>query len=343
MRNAGDELRPNLSPHPDQRLKQETTPGIIDVRAALARIQNHVRLTPVLDGAELQALTNAEISFKCENLQHIGAFKARGACNAVFSLGQEEAKAGVVTHSSGNHAAALARAAKLRGIPATVVMPENSRPNKIARVKNLGAELILSGPEAESRQAAADAVLAERGGVFIHPYDDPRIIAGQGTAALEWTDQSEPPDIVLAPVGGGGLLSGTLVTLKSLWPTAEVIGAEPELADDARRSLDSGRIELPNRYDTIADGLRTPLGEFTFPIIQKLVDDILLAPESEIIRATRLLLETVRVVVEPSAAVPLAAMLSHPDRFAGKRVGIVLSGGNLDLDDPPWSAVLRDS
>jgi threonine dehydratase len=317
-------------------------PTIADVREAQSRIQNQVRVTPVLDCAELRELTGAEITLKCENLQHVGAFKARGACNAVLSLSDSAAASGVVAHSSGNHAAALARAAKLRGIPATLVMPENSRPNKIASVRKLGADLVFSESDAESRQATTDAILADRGGVFIHPYDDPRIIAGQGTAALEWTTQSEPLDIILAPVGGGGLLSGTLLALKSLWPKTQVIGAEPAFADDARRSLNSGQIEQPTRYDSIADGLRTPLGEWTFPIIQNLVDDILLATEAEIIRATRLLIENARIVVEPSAAVPLATILAHPDRFAGKRVGILLSGGNLDLDDLPWSTLLRD-
>lgn len=317
----------------------DSLPTIDDVRAALTRIRSHVRLTPVLDCTELEPVTGAKISLKCENLQHVGAFKARGACNAVLSLDDAEARRGVVAHSSGNHAAALARAAKLRGIPATLIMPSNSRPNKIANVRSFGGEIVFCEPDEVSRQTVADAVLAETGGVFIHPFDNPRVIAGQGTAALEWTGQSEPLDIVIVPVGGGGLLSGTLLTLKKIWPNTEVIAAEPAIADDAFRSLRSGKIEKPERYDTVADGLRTLLGEFTFPIIQKLVDDIILATEGEIICATRLLLEKARVVVEPSAAVPLAAILAHPDRFAGKRVGILLSGGNLDLDNLPWAEV----
>ncbi|MEM7014471.1 MAG: threonine/serine dehydratase [Verrucomicrobiota bacterium] len=302
-----------------------------DIRAAHGRIEPLIRRTPVLHAPDLCAETGAaEIWLKCENLQHVGAFKARGACNAVMQLQDADAAQGVIAHSSGNHAAALARAAKLRGIEATLVMPHNSRPNKIANVRRFGARIEFCEPDAESRQRRTDEILADEGGEFIHPYNDARIIAGQGTAAFEWTEQSEPLDIVITPVGGGGLLSGTLLALKAKWPKAKVIAAEPAWADDAARSLESGKIEQPTRYDTMADGLRTPLGELTFPIIQQLLDDILLASEEAIQRATDLFFNDAKLVVEPSGAVGLATMLEHPKVFEGKRVGLLISGGNLE-------------
>jgi threonine dehydratase len=285
----------------------------------------------------LDEAAGADIFLKCENFQHVGAFKARGACNAVLSLDEAAARRGVVTHSSGNHAAAVARAAAIRGVPATIVMPHNSAANKIEAVKSYGVRLVLCEPTAEARQSTADAVIAETGGTLIHPYDDPRTIAGQGTVALELLEQTEGLDVLLVPVGGGGLLSGCLIVIKTLRPQMQVFAAEPALADDAYRSLHSGRIEPPLRYDTIADGLRTPLGTHTFPIIRRLVDEILLVEEAEIVRCTRLLLEAAKLVVEPSGAVPLAALMNNTERFQGRKVGIVLSGGNLNLDNLPWS------
>ena len=291
----------------------------------------------MLSCPRLDELAGAEVFLKCENFQYVGAFKARGACNAVFSLDDAAARRGVVTHSSGNHAAAVARAAAIRGIPATIVMPENSAANKIAAVKSYEVRLVLCEPTAEARQATADAVIAETGGTLVHPYDDPRTIAGQGTVALELLEQTDGLDVLMVPVGGGGLLSGCLIVIKALRPQIQVIATEPALADDAYRSLQSGQIERPLRYDTIADGLRTPLGIHTFPIIRELVDDILLVKEADIVQWTRASLEIAKLVVEPSAAVPLAALMNDTERFQGKKVGIVLSGGNLDLDNLPWN------
>jgi len=311
-------------------------PTVEDVRRALTRIRPFVRRTPVLSSPELDERAGAAVLLKCENLQHVGAFKARGACNAIFSLDDATAQRGVVTHSSGNHAAAVARAARLRGIQATIVMPKNTRPNKIAAVRRFGIEPILSEPTAQAREAAAREVIERTKGTLIHPYDDLHTIAGQGTAALELTEQTEPLDAILVPVGGGGLLSGTLIVIKSLWPDTQVIAAEPARADDAYRSWKSGAIQEVVHTDTCADGLRTGLGQHTFPIIRDLVDDILLVDEDSIIQATRRLLEQAKLAVEPSGAVPWAALMAYQSRFQGRRVGLLLSGGNLDLDHLPW-------
>ncbi len=308
-----------------------------DIRVAHKRIGDWVLRTPVIACPRLRETLGVDLFFKCENLQHVGAFKARGACNAVFALTDAEAKAGVVTHSSGNHAAALARAARLRGIPAHIVMPHNSRANKMAAVRQFGIEPILCEPDAGSRQAMADRIQSETGATMIHPYNDLRVMAGQGTVGLELLEQVDRPDVVIIPVGGGGLLSGCLVAIKSLAPQVEVIAAEPAHADDAYRSLQRGQIEMPIRYDTIADGLRTPLGSNTFPIIQALLDEILLVDEDAITQATRHLLTEAKLVVEPSGAVPLAVLQHYRDRFAGKRVVVVLSGGNLDFSSFPLS------
>lgn len=308
---------------------------IDDVRAARERIDGHVLRTPVARSERIDDWLGTSLFFKCENLQHIGAFKARGACNAVLSLSDKAAAAGVATHSSGNHAAALARAARRRGIAAHIVMPHNSRANKIDAVRRFGVEPVFCEPTAESRQATADRVVAETGVTFVHPYDDPRIIAGQGTVGLELLEQLDEIDVVVVPVGGGGLLSGCLVAIKSQRPNVEVIAAEPSWADDAHRSLESGRIEMPTRYDTIADGLRTPLGRHTFPIIRDLVDDVLLASESGIIDATWRLWSDAKLVVEPSGATPLACIAEHPDRFHDRKVAVVISGGNIDVGNLP--------
>ncbi len=321
----------------DSTTYNETRPALNDVRAALARISPFVRRTPVLVSPELDEQTGVTVSFKCENLQYVGAFKARGACNAIYALDKATAYRGVVTHSSGNHAAAVARAARLRDIPVTVVMPDNARPNKIAAVRRFGVEPVLCAPTAAAREAATMDIVAHTNATVVHPYDDPLTIAGQGTVALELTQQAEPLDAILVPVGGGGLLAGTLIVIKSLWPQTKVIAAEPARADDAYRSWKAGRVQDVLHTDTCADGLRTPLGQHTFPIIRSLVDDILLVSEEAIVRATRQLLEQARLVVEPSAAVPWAALTDHVSRFRGKRVGIILSGGNLDFDHLPWS------
>lgn len=304
-----------------------------DIQAAAQRIAPYIIRTPTLLNERLSQDLDCEVHFKPESLQHMGAFKARGATNAVMQLDEEGAARGVVTHSSGNHAAALARAARLRGIPAHVVMPSNSATNKIAAVRSYGVEPVFCEPSAESRAATAEALRQQTGATLVHPYDSFPVMAGQGTVGLELLDQILRLDAVLVPVGGGGLLSGVLTAIKALAPEIQVIAAEPEWADDAYRSLQSGKIEMPTRYDTIADGLRSPLGENTFPIIRELLDDIILVSEAAILAAMRRLAEDARLVVEPSGAVTLAALTSAAKRFAGKRVAVVLSGGNLDLGE----------
>ena len=312
-------------------MNTSTTITLESVQTAYRRIVDHVIRTPVVSSPRLNQSTGLDLVFKCENLQHVGAFKARGACNAVFSLTDEVASRGVVAHSSGNHAAALARAAQLRGIVAHVVMPHNSRVNKIEAVRRFGIEPVFCEPDAESRQAAADRIADETGAEPIHPYDDPRVIAGQGTVGLELHEQLDQIDTVVIPVGGGGLLSGCLVSLKSLRPEIRIVAAEPAWADDAYRSWKSNSIQMPTRYDTIADGLRTPLGRWTFPIIRDLVDDILLATEEQIVAATRQSLVDAKLVVEPSSAVPLACVIANAELFRDQRVAIVITGGNLDF------------
>jgi threonine dehydratase len=311
-------------------------PTIDDVLAAADRIAPHVHRTPVATCASIDAIAGAELFFKCENLQKVGAFKARGATNAVFSLDDETAARGVCTHSSGNHAAALARAAALRGIPAHIVMPSSAPPVKRAAVAGYGARITECQPTLEARESTLAVVRKKTGATFIHPYDDPRVIAGQGTAALELLDQIARLDAVVVPVGGGGLASGTAITVSSLEPGLEVWGGEPAGADDAYRSLRDGRIHPSVEPKTIADGLLTSLSERTFRILSKRLEAILTVDEETIIRAMRLLWERAKLVVEPSAAVPLAAVLAHRGRFAGRRIGLILSGGNVNLDDLPW-------
>ncbi len=311
-------------------------PTIDDVRAAARRIAPHVHRTPVATCATIDELTGCSIHFKCEQLQKVGAFKARGATNAVFSLDDDAAARGVCTHSSGNHAAALARAARLRGIPAHIVMPSTAPPVKRAAVAGYGAQITECEPTLEARETTLAEVQARTGATFIHPYDDPRVIAGQGTAALELLDEVPGLDIVMAPVGGGGLASGTVIAAAGVRPAVEVWGAEPAGADDAFRSLRDGRRYPSVRPDTIADGLLTALSDRTFRILRRGLAGILTVDEDTIIRAMRLLWERAKLLVEPSAAVPLAAMLSDRDRFFGRRVGVILSGGNVDLDRLPW-------
>ena len=313
-----------------------TLPTFDDVLAAAVRIQPYVHRTPVLTSKTLDAMTGARLFLKCENLQKIGAFKARGGCNAVFSLSDGEAARGVATHSSGNHAQAIAYAAGLRGIPATIVMPENAPPVKVAAVRGYGARIVWAGSAALDREHLLESVLEETGAVFIHPSNDPRVIAGQGTAGLELLEEVPELDWVLAPVGGGGLLSGTALAAKGCSPTTGVLGAEPETVDDAFRSWRDGVIYPPTNAATVADGLRTFLGDVTFPLIRQHVSGILTVTEAGIVRAMRLVWERMKIVIEPSAAVPVAALFEHPERFRGARVGVILSGGNVDLDALPW-------
>jgi len=311
-------------------------PTLEQIREAAARISPYVHRTPVFTCRSLDAMTGATLFLKCENLQKVGAFKIRGATNAVLSLADREAARGVATHSSGNHAAALALAARWRGVRAYVVMPENATAVKQRAVEGYGAEVVPCRPTLAAREEMLAEVVARTGAAVIHPYDDYRIIAGQGTAALELCEEVDDLDVIMAPVGGGGLLSGTALAVRGISARTRVLGAEPEIADDAFRSLQAGRI-IPSSYpDTVADGLRTSLGELTFPIIRKHVDAIVTAGEADIIAATRTIWERMKLVVEPSAAVPLATILSGRVDLAGKRVGIVLSGGNVDLDTLPW-------
>jgi len=311
-------------------------PGLADIRTAAERMRGKVLLTPVLGNEQLNEELGAEIFFKCENLQRGGAFKMRGATNAVFSLGAAEAARGVITHSSGNHGNALALAARLRGIPACVVMPDNSSPVKIANVRRQGAEVVLSKPGRVAREAKVAELMSTRAMNLVHPYDDYRVICGQGTAVLELVEQVADLDIVMAPVGGGGLISGTAIAVRGLGRPIRVIAAEPEQADDAYRGFRSGeRVEV-DVSDTIADGLRTSVGMRNFPILRRDVDDVVRVSEDAIKRAARLLVERLHVLVEPSAAVSVAALLEGRLRAPGKRIGIILTGGNVDLAASPW-------
>lgn len=311
-------------------------PGIDDVRDAAARIRPYAHLTPVLTSAAIDEMSGASVYFKCENFQKVGAFKFRGAVNAIFSLSGDAVARGVATHSSGNHAAAVSLAASLRNAAATVVMPENANATKRAAVEGYGGKVVLCEPSQKSREETLARILAESGATFIPPYDDYRVIAGQGTAALELLEHAPDLDAILAPVGGGGLLAGTALAASGLSPATRIFGAEPRAADDAYRSLRAGRIQSLNSTNTIADGLRTNVGKLTFPIIQEHVEDILCVTESEIIAAMRLVWERMKIVIEPSAAVPVAALLKSPEFFKGKQVGVILSGGNVDLSTLPW-------
>ncbi len=314
----------------------EQEPDLAALRAAAARIRPFVRHTPLLSDETLDAQFGARLIFKCENLQRGGAFKLRGASNAVLSLPESLASRGVATHSSGNHGAALALAAKLRGIPAVIVMPQNSAAVKIAAVRSHGAEVIFCRPGRIAREAALAELLARREMNVVHPYDDHRVIAGQGTACLELLEEHPRLDLVLAPVGGGGLLSGTAIAVRALLPQARVIGIEPEQADDAWRSFRSGERVLLDAPDTVADGLRASLGVRNFSIIRRCVDDIVRVSEDAILQALRLVLERLKVLIEPSAAVVLAALIEGRLDVEGRDVGIILSGGNVDLDTAHW-------
>ncbi|MEE4271619.1 MAG: pyridoxal-phosphate dependent enzyme [Thermoanaerobaculales bacterium] len=314
----------------------QNDPTIDDVLAAAQRIAPHVHRTPVATCSSIDEIAGAALFFKCENLQKVGAFKARGATNAVLSLDENEAARGVCTHSSGNHAAALARAAGVRGISAHIVMPRSAPPVKKAAVAGYGGLITECEPTLEARETTLSEVQDRTGATFIHPFDDPRVIAGQGTAAIELLDQAPELDVVMAPVGGGGLASGTTITVSSLRPEIELLGAEPAGADDAFRSLRDGTLYPSVEPNTIADGLLTSLSDRTFRILSDRLEGILTVDEETIVRAMRLLWERAKILVEPSGAVPLAAVLAHPECFADRRIGLILSGGNVDLDRLPW-------
>jgi threonine dehydratase len=306
------------------------------IREAHERIRDKIHRTPVMTSAVLDGLAGNRLYFKCENLQKAGAFKARGATNAVFSLTDQEAAKGVVTHSSGNHAAALARAATLRGIPAYIVMPNNSPLAKQAAVRRYGGDIVLCEPTLAARESTARQVMERTGAAFIHPYDDLRVMAGQGTTAIELLEDVPVLDVILCPVGGGGQLSGIAVAAKDLKPSVRVIGVEPAGADDASRSLKAGHIIPMLDPRTIADGLKTSLGEKPFAEIIRLVDDIVTVREESIIQAMRQIWEVMKLLVEPSGAVSYAAIVEGRIAATGANIGIILSGGNLDLNRLPW-------
>jgi len=312
-------------------------PTIAEIRKAAERIRPYAHRTPVLTSSTLDKLCGAEIFFKCENFQKAGVFKIRGATNAVFSLSEKEASRGVATHSSGNHGAALALAAGWRGVKAYIVMPKNAPQVKKDAVAGYGGKIVYCEPTLEAREKGLAEVVAREGATFVHPYNDPRVIAGQGTAALELCEEIPYLDTVMTPVGGGGLLSGTAIAVRATAPETQVIAAEPKMADDAYRSLRSGRIIPSTNPQTIADGLRTSLGELTFAIIRRHVADIVTVSEEAIVAAMRTLWERMKIVVEPSAAVPLAALIEERGSVPGKRIGIIISGGNVDLANLPWS------
>jgi len=316
----------------------EHKPDLEAIRAAHERIKPYINHTPVLTSATLNAMSGAALYFKCENFQKVGAFKCRGACNAVFSLDDDEARRGVVTHSSGNHAAALAYAARLRGIPAYIVMPSNAPAIKRAAVESYGGKITLCEPTLASRETTAQRVIDETGALLIHPYDNYRIIAGQATAAVELLEDAGSLDYILAPVGGGGQVSGAALAAHYLDPAVKVVACEPENADDACRSFHAGRIMPAGNPDTIADGLRTMLCEKTFDIIRHYVHDIVTVSEEEIVGAMRTVWERMKIIIEPSSAVPVAAVLFHKIALRDTRTGIILTGGNVDLNNLPFSA-----
>jgi threonine dehydratase len=307
------------------------------IRAAHERIQSYVHRTPVITSERLDEASGASLFFKCENFQKIGAFKARGATNAVFALDDATARRGVATHSSGNHGAAVARAAKLRGIPAHIVMPSNSAKVKIRALENYGAQVIFCEPTEEAREATCAEVIKKTGATLIHSFENENVIAGQGTAAVELLEDVPDLDVIMCPVGGGGLLSGTAIAAKSMRPQVKVIAVEPANVDDAAQSFRARRWLVTEKNFTIADGLRTNIGEPNFAIIQRYVDDIVSVSEEAIVSAMRTIWETMKIIIEPSAAVPYAAIMENKIGIAGKRVGIILTGGNVDLDELPWN------
>ncbi|MES0813104.1 beta-hydroxyaspartate dehydratase BhcB [Roseibium sp. SCPC15] len=312
-------------------------PSLEDMLVAHERIKPHIHRTPVLTSSFLNDLTGAELFFKCENFQKAGAFKVRGASNAVFGLDEETAKAGVATHSSGNHALSLSYAAGRRGIPCHVVMPRTAPQAKKDAVRGYGGIITECEPSTTSREAVFAEVQAETGAEFVHPYNDHRVIAGQGTCSKELLEQTDGLDAVIAPIGGGGMVSGTCLTLSNLAPDVKIYAAEPEQADDAARSFRAGHIIADDAPQTVADGLKVPLKELTWHFVSNHVTDVLTASEQEIVDAMRLIWARMKIVMEPSSAVPLATILKNKDVFAGKRVGVIITGGNVDLNKLPWT------
>lgn len=316
-------------------------PTLVDIQQAATRIHPYAHRTPVFTCTSLNQMVGAELFCKCENLQKVGAFKFRGACNAVFALSEAEAQRGVATHSSGNHGAALALAARLRGVPAWIVMPETAPAVKKTAVAGYGGHIVFCAPTQADREAMLAQVTAETGATFIPPYNHPQVIAGQGTAALELCADVSGLDVIMAPVGGGGLISGTALAVAALSPGTRVIAAEPSGADDAYRSMQAGHIIPSVQPKTLADGLLTSLGELTFAIIQQHVEQIVTVSEAAIVKAMRTVWERMKIIIEPSAAVPIAALLEKRLDLTGQRIGVILSGGNVDLDRLPWVATER--
>ncbi|MFZ1337448.1 MAG: beta-hydroxyaspartate dehydratase BhcB [Paracoccaceae bacterium] len=311
-------------------------PTFDDVLAAHERVKPYIHRTPVLTSTFLNELTGAELFFKCENFQKAGAFKVRGACNAVFGLTDEMAAKGVATHSSGNHALSLSYAAGRRGIPCHVVMPRTAPQAKKDAVLGYGGQITECEPSTSSREAVFAEVQARTGTEFVHPYNDPRVIAGQGTCSRELLEQVDGLDAVIAPIGGGGMISGTCLTLSTLAPGVEVFAAEPLNADDAARSFRAGKIIADDAPETVADGLKVPLKDLTWHFVSRHVTDVLTATEDQIVEAMKLIWKRMKIVMEPSSAVPLASILANRDRFKGRRVGVIVTGGNVDLDRLPW-------
>jgi threonine dehydratase len=311
-------------------------PTYQDMLDAHERIKPHINRTPIRTSDYLNELTGAQLFFKCENFQEPGAFKVRGAANAVFGLTDEQAKNGVATHSSGNHASCLSYAAMRRGIPCNVVMPRTAPQAKKDTVRRYGGVITECEPSTTSREETFARVQAETGGDFVHPYNDPRVIAGQGTCSKEFMEQVDGLEMMVAPIGGGGMISGTCLTLSTLAPEVQIIASEPEQADDAYRSFKAGHIIADDAPQTIADGLLVPLKERTWHFVSNYVTDIYTASEEEIIDAMKITWKHLRIVMEASCAVPLATILKNKDKFAGKRVGVIITGGNVDLDKLPW-------
>lgn len=316
-------------------MKSINLPSLNDIEQAHRLIRPFIERTPLLTSGQMDARSGAQLFFKCENFQKAGAFKSRGAMHALLKLSKQELKQGVVTHSSGNHAQALARAAAIMGTTAYIVMPENAPQVKVDAVKQYGGKITFCKPTLEAREQTTATIVSETGARVVHPYNDCDIIAGQATACYEMIDQSPQLDYILCPVGGGGLLSGTLLAAHYLSPQIRVIGCEPSGADDAQRSFKTGQLVPSIQPKTIADGLLTSLGTITFPVIKQFAHDIITVSDTEIIAAMRLIWERMKIIIEPSSAVPVAVALSL-DLLKNKKVGIILSGGNVDLNKLPW-------
>jgi len=311
-------------------------PTLYEIRQAAERIKPYAHRTPVFTCASLNRQVNAQVFLKCENFQKVGAFKFRGACNTVFSLSNDEAQYGVATHSSGNHAQALALAARLRGISAFIVMPDNASTVKKAAVASYGGQITFCEPTLRARETSLARIVEETGATEVHPYNDYRVISGQGTAALELLEDIPDLDVIITPVGGGGLLSGTAIASTELSSRIRVLAAEPEMADDAYRSIQAGIIIPSINPNTVADGLLTSLGELTFPIIQQRVEQIITVSEAGILESMRFIWERTKLIIEPSAAVPIGLLLERKVNLDGLRIGVILSGGNVDLESLPW-------